>query len=430
MCTIKKHLFKKQNILINYIDSVIVFILFALSGSVCAQAEVATFSGDTLHIPVVIVDDLFVEVDLVLHNTSPIEFILSAASFLSEASEQGASIFDGTSLIIPVLCTVDVEYSVTLDLVSADPVIFRLSTATPLSTPSQLCETIRNDDAVQLSIDLSGSLQNPAFSPDGSSIIFTRFRNGYNTEPADLFIFNLQSETLSTLVSDGSGNVSLPGSVWNGATNSIIFSSSREPHDEIYIISEGGSSGSETQITQRAGLQAYEPSLSPDGQTTVFESHLLDVEDNGIIFKFDIDGSSSFFQLTSSDEDSRQPNWSPVGDKILFQKHQSKDLIDIWIMDIDGSNQTQVTSGSGEKTDASFTSDGQFIVFSSDFELEFSNLYIIPITGGAPARLSNFSGYDGAPSISPNNSKLVFESVEGDPDEASGTTIWIINNLD
>ena len=109
MCTIKKHLFKKQNILINYIDSVIVFILFALSGSVYAQADVATFSGDTLHIPVVIVDDLFVEVDLVLHNISPIEFILSAASFLSEVSEQGASIFDGTSLVIPVLCTVNVE---------------------------------------------------------------------------------------------------------------------------------------------------------------------------------------------------------------------------------------------------------------------------------------------------------------------------------
>ncbi len=35
----------------------------------------------------------------------------------------------------------------------------------------------RNDNAVKLEINLSGSLQNPAFSPDGKTIVFTRFRN-------------------------------------------------------------------------------------------------------------------------------------------------------------------------------------------------------------------------------------------------------------
>jgi TolB protein len=293
---------------------------------------------------------------------------------------------------------------------------------------SQSDRSIRDDDAYQLNINLSGSLQNPAFSPDGESIIFTRFRNGYNHEPADLCIYNLQTEELTMLVSDGSGNVNLPGSTWNEYISSIIFSSSRDPHDEIYLIAEDGSNGSETQITDRADTVSYEPSISPDGQWIVFESHKLDVEDNGIITKYKIDGSSSYIQLTSSTEDCRQPNWSPAGEKILYQKFDAGQW-DIWIMDIDGTNKIKITSGAGDKTDASFTQDGLYIVFSTDFELEYANIYKISISDGTIQRLSYFEGYDGAPSMSSDGTKLLFESYNGDPDDSAGTTIWIIENL-
>ncbi len=284
----------------------------------------------------------------------------------------------------------------------------------------------RNDNGITLDISLNGSSQNPAFSPDGNSIVFTRFRNGYNQEPADLFIYNLQSGQITSLVSDGSGNVNLPGSTWNNTINSIIFSSSRNPHDEIYLILESGTTGSETKITNRVDSVAYEPSINPDGQWFVFESHKLDEEDNGIIIKFKIDGSSSYIQLTSSTDDCRQPNWSPNGDKILYQKFEVGQW-DIWIMDINGTNKSKVTSGVGDKTDACFTQNGQSIVFSSDFELDLANIYKIAITGGSPERLSNYGGYDGAPSISSDGTKIVFESFNGDPDDSKGTTITVLN---
>lgn len=287
---------------------------------------------------------------------------------------------------------------------------------------------VRTDAAYQLNINLTGSLQNPAFSPDGNSIVFTRFRNGYNKEPADLYIFNLQTEVLTLLVSDGSGNVNLPGSTCNAATHSIIFSSSRDPHDEIFLIADNGANGSEIKITNRVDTVAYEPSLSPDGLWAVFESHQLDMEGNGIITVFKIDGSSPYIQLTGPTDDCRQPNWSPAGNKILYQEFYSGRW-DIWIMNTDGNNKFKVTSGTGDKTDASFTHDGQYIVFSTDFETEYANIYKIPITGGKAERLSNYIGYDGAASISPDNTKLVFESYPGDPDDSEGSTIWIIDNL-
>ena len=98
-------------------------------------------------------------------------------------------------------------------------------------------------------------------------------------------------------------------------------------------------------------------------------------------------------------------------------------------MESDGSNPLQVTTEPGDNTDASFTSDGQFIVYSTDFELDVANIYRIPVAGGTPERLSQSAGYDGAPSISPDNTRLAFESCTGDPDESSGSTLWVIDDI-
>ncbi|VAX17322.1 tolB protein precursor, periplasmic protein involved in the tonb-independent uptake of group A colicins [hydrothermal vent metagenome] len=284
----------------------------------------------------------------------------------------------------------------------------------------------RNDDGIILNISLSGSLQNPAFSPDGKSIVFTRFINGYNKEPAELYRYDLFTKQLTLLISDGSANVNLPGSAWNGAINQIVFSSSREPHDETYMIIENGSPGDEIKITDRSDSVAYEPTFSPNGEWIVFESHKLDEEVNGIIVKYKIDKSSPYIYLTDSVDDCRQPNWSPSGNKILYQKFVNGQW-DIWIMNTDGTDKTKVTSGSGNKTDASFSNDGQLIIYSTDFELDLSNIYKIPVTSGTPDRLTDYTGYDGAPSLSPDGTKLIFESFNGDPDNSTGTKLILLN---
>lgn len=285
---------------------------------------------------------------------------------------------------------------------------------------------IRSDGSYKLRIPLGGSLQNPAFSPDGQWILLTNFKNGYNQEPADIIMFNLESRTLKTLVSDGSANVNLPGSCWNFLTRAIVFSSSRDPHDEIFWIGENGKPGDEVRITNRTKKMAYEPSLSPEGQTIVFESHLLDVEGNGVIVKYQLDGSAPYWDLTRATDDCRQPNWSPANNLIVYQKGQS-DQWDLWVMNPDGSGKRQITSGSGDKTDASFSPDAQWIIFSANINPENANIFKISISGsGSTERITNFSGYDGAPSISPDGKKIAFESCPGDPDESSGTSIWMM----
>jgi TolB protein len=302
-------------------------------------------------------------------------------------------------------------------------------TIVPTST-TILTDIQREDGARRVTVPVVGSLQNPAWSPDGRSLLFTRFRNGYNAEPADLFVVDLLSSEIRVLISDGSGNINLPGSSWNPLTRKIVFSSSRDPHDEIYLVDGHGSIESEVKVTDRTNMAAYEPSLSPDGQWVVFESHGLDEEGNGVVVKYKVDGTMPYLTLTDPGEDCRQPNWSPIGDKILYQKFDDGQW-DIWVMSSDGVNHQKISSGPGDKTDASFSPDGLWIVYSSnEQELRFANLFIRPVSRGDATRLTHYEGYDGAPSWSLDGKKIAFESCSGDPDSSPGTTLWVIDVLE
>jgi len=285
----------------------------------------------------------------------------------------------------------------------------------------------RDEGARRVPVTADGSLQNPAWSPENHQLLCTQFQGGYNVEPADLLIVQVDSGVYRQLVSDGSGNINLPGASWNAATRYIVFSSSREPHDEIFIVPDTGSPGDEQRVTTRENYVAYEPSFSPDGQWVVFESHPVDVTGNGVITKYRVDGSQDYVALTSPDDDCRQPNWSPLGNRIVYQRLADGQW-DLWLINPDGTAPQQLTTGSGDKTDASFSPDGQHIVYSSDEgNLPFANLFVIPVSGGTPVRVTRYNGYDGAPSWSSDGTRIAFESAPGDPDESSGTTLWVID---
>ena len=286
----------------------------------------------------------------------------------------------------------------------------------------------REDKATQLAINLYGSLQNPAFSPDGKKIVFTRFLKGYNKPPSYLYIYYLETNQLKPLVFQGKSNVNLPGSCWNDSTHSIVFSSERDGNnDQIFTIYEDSSLGTESQVTNQGDRVVFEPTFSPDGKWIVFESHEVDDEENGVIVKYKLDGSSGYINLTPKGDDCKQPNWSPTGDKILYQKEEDKQW-DIWVMNSDGSNKSKVTDFPGNKTDAVFTHDGKAIIFSSENDdVRLANIYKYDLETRELSRLTYYDGYDGAASISPNGDKLVFESTKGNPERSDGATLWILD---
>jgi len=132
---------------------------------------------------------------------------------------------------------------------------------------------------------------------------------------------------------------------------------------------------------------------------------------------------------TEGGDDDRQPNWSPAGDRILFQRRTLPDgQWDIYTITPDSSDLQNVTdSPEADETDASWSPGGTSIVYSSDNgDLPVPNLFAIPTDGGQPVRATFSEAHeDGAPSWSPDGQWIALESHEG-TGEDSPSALWRI----
>jgi TolB protein len=295
-------------------------------------------------------------------------------------------------------------------------------------------EPVKRSDGAELlyAPELPASAQNPAFAPDGKTILFTLFHKGYNQGPAGLYLQSLaNSSPLPLLDETGFDNVNVPGSSWNGATNQITFVSDRENTDEIWTVEPDGSSL--YRVTNHIYTAYFiEPTFSPDGQWIVLEVDQDTIEglEQGSIWMVRVDGSD-LTQLTNGPAggtDDRLPNWSPAGDRILFQRsRQSSEDWNIYTIATDGGNLKQVTTDSFADTDASWSPDGQWIVYSTDYgNLPHPNIFAISVDGGTPVRITTDSTReDGAPSWSPDGKWIAFES-HTTTDENSPSVLWRI----
>ena len=272
-------------------------------------------------------------------------------------------------------------------------------------------------------INLSGSLQNPAWSPQSNRLVFTRFREGYNEGSSDIVVVNVDGSNPVVIVDNDAQNVNLPGSTWNAHVDLITFTSDVGVHDEVYVIDPDAVTPAE-QVTSLPKGVAWESTWAPDGEWIAFESHNLNGNDPGTIWK--VNSSKVTAQLTAGYDD-RQPNWSPTGTRILFQRLRNRQW-NIWSINPDGSDPKQMTQALGDCTDASWAPDGARIVFSSDGGfMPHADLFVTK-PGGGSNRLFAVPAfhYAGVPSWSPDGQWIAFEMCKGDPDGSAGTKIAIV----
>ena len=294
------------------------------------------------------------------------------------------------------------------------------------------------------------SAQNAAFSPDGSGVVFTLFATGYNDGPAELWIVNTDgSDPHRVTPVEDQDNVNVPGAAWSAVRNEIVFASDREEADDIWAIGPDGS-GLRRVTTHVAPPYWIEPVWSPDGEWIVFEADTeadTEMDQRSTIFRVRADGTE-LTQVTKrhgEDYDDRLPNWSPEGGLILFQRRfpddedTDGDNWDIYVVDIDGDDPVNVSQAAEYfNTDNSWSTDGEWIVSSSEYPVEGERLalpnivaFFVPdrdSTGqmDPPVRITVSEDHeDGAPSVSPDGQWVAFESHHTD-EEDSPADIWII----
>ena len=132
------------------------------------------------------------------------------------------------------------------------------------------------------------------------------------------------------------------------------------------------------------------------------------------IYVMDTDGSN-LTQLTFDESHKSWPMWSPDGTKILYVADGgpgpfgTRYGLDIWVMDADGSNQTNLTLERGADTDPVWTPDGTQIVFVSGRFGGTRQLMVMNADGSDQQRVSfDFEEYN--PTFSPDGSTLLFSS--------------------
>ena len=170
-------------------------------------------------------------------------------------------------------------------------------------------------------------------------------------------------------------------------------------------------------ITKLTNIESSYPYWSPDGSQIVFQSNRLD--DNSEVYIMDSDGLN-IVRLTHSEGFDENPIWSPDGESILFATNRDGNH-EIYMMDVNGENQRNISNHPAYDGHPNFSPDGQKIIFNSSrimspnhsVDSAFTRtsnieLYEMNLDGSNVTRVTRYPSWDTYPDISPDGTKIAF----------------------
>ncbi len=279
-----------------------------------------------------------------LANTDSSEPTVGAAG-LGAASkslpEPGLILFESSS---GGACVPDCLYTMRPDgsewnLVTSDTL--RSWTWSPFGTyvafEENLHVKIMKADGTSRAILASGfSVNGISWSPDGWTLAFSGrlLQDPSNTQ--DLYLVNRDGSDLRKIV-DLAVDVNYPS--WSPDGTKLAFSSVGVEYSDIFVVNADGTG--RTNLTKSADREDTRPNWSPLGDQIVFEGTDHSGFADPDIYVVDTAGGPAA-KLTDSPVDEGAPVWSPDGAQIAFHGYDGSEL-NIYRMDADGSNVTPLT---------------------------------------------------------------------------------------
>lgn len=282
------------------------------------------------------------------------------------------------------------------------------SSATPLETPTldphappqgkivyvcqyskrvsrnQIC-LINTDGSGQRVLTQGGAYDDffPSITPDGNTVLFASSRTGrYQIYEYDLTFNSLKQLTYFTDISGFAPTASPDGSFI--VFYAIADGQANPSNHSIWVMARDGSNP--IQITYGVG-GGWDPVWSPDGTHIQFASQI----DGAVqLFHVNIDGSEEI-QVTDFSGIRGRNDWSRDGITLATYRGSNWNW-DIYSFDLKGENLTRLTFGDNNLA-PSFSPDGRWITFMSYRDHPRQDLgceiYIMRVDGSQPTRLTD-----------------------------------------
>ena len=301
----------------------------------------------------------------------------------------------------------------------------------------------------------------PTWSPDGSQIAYAVAQDG----TSDIAVLSLGGGEPHVIASGPHDEVPPR---WSPDGSKIAFISDRGLGGTIYWVPPTGGTARKLAETGIPYLARWDATYamgarpwSPDGRTLLFSSSLAD---GGIgIFRVDVDGGAqeqvthpaagsedmmasmsfdgsriAFVRATAglrsiwtmpatggepqplleSEFNPEEPSWRPDGRRIVFSSERSG-ARNLWEIDTVSGELRQLTSGPGADMAPTVSADGRIAYTNFGHQLDF---YWLPIAGDeVERRLTSQRGDNFGPRVSPDGSRVVFQSNRTGNDE-----IWLL----
>ena len=277
------------------------------------------------------------------------------------------------------------------------------------------------------------------FSSDGKKLIFQSTREGHECD--QIYTMNVDGSE-GKLVSTGDGRTTcsyfLPGD------KKILYSSThlggkqcppRPDFSQGYVWAVYDTFDIFTANPDGSNLKQLTTTPGYDAETTINRQGKL-------VFTSKRDGDLDIYTMDASGKNVKRltnelgydggPFWSYDGKQIVYRAYHPQSekeksdyvallkqnlirptVLDIWVMNADGSNKRQVTHLNKASFAPYFFPDGQRIIFASnnaDPKGRDFDLYTIKTDGTGIERITYNDTFDGFPMFSPDGKKLVFAS--------------------
>ena len=260
-------------------------------------------------------------------------------------------------------------------------------------------------------------IQNMSLLPDGKSLV-TSIVEEYEEKGKILYRANLW--ILDSSIAGAPRRAATTGDFFDITANASVdgktlyFSSTRNGRLAIWSLNMKTMSG--LHLLTNANTADYSPAINPSATELLYTAVLPGGANPAYLWSKPADGNGMPSQL----REGYNAVWSPDGKKCLYVKgSMAKNQAKIWVMDANGGNPTQLSTGNGSYNDIDprWSTDGKRIVFASNRGtvkgVQNYDIWIMNADGSHITQLTTNSSCDDKPVFAPDNKTVFFRSNRG-----------------